>query len=116
MIQELTSNDVAHLSPCKKHQVFLDVFLPNGFTESGLYVEYDERLYATFGRVLKTHPSCVFVSAGDVVWFPPMCYDELLKIDGRMVYSANERVFEAVILNYDTGTSVPKLGTGEVVI
>lgn len=105
--------DVSDLQLVHPRQVYMDVFLPSGIDpQSGLFIEYDERLYPFLGRILKASDDCRYVRVGDVVTYPPMVYDELIERNGRMIYTTREDMLDAVIEGYDSmlaETDIPEL-------
>jgi len=73
--------DIDPLLPLRPRECLIHPFLggededQDAHQINGLYVPFNQGLYPSHARVLKTHPSCVDVQVGDVVIFPFMAYD-----------------------------------------
>ena len=96
--------DLRDVRPTIPRTLFMLPFLGSGFTPSGIYVAYSDRLYPVLGRVLRTY-ECLDVSEGDVVHFRPMAYDWVHLDDGRSFCVMNERAVDAILEGFDS-TSV----------
>lgn len=87
--------------PFQPHTAFVQPFLCDGFRKSGLYVQYDARLYPTMGRITAVHQTCTKVKPGDVVWFRPFAYADGTSADGETLYVIEEKNCEAVFEGFD---------------
>lgn len=63
--------------------VAFEPFLPSGFTTTGIYLDFDQRLYPIFGRVIKTGKRVELVAPGDVIVFRPQAYESVYLNNGQ---------------------------------
>lgn len=41
------------------HSMLIEPYMPDGFTQSGIYLQHHRGLRTPYGRVLETHPECL---------------------------------------------------------
>lgn len=98
----LQPSDLADLKVVEPHQMFVQPFLGSGFTKSGLYLEYNQKLYPVLATVLVVGPEVTRARPGEIIVYHPGSFDWVHLPNDRSFATMDERAVLARVLEHET--------------
>jgi co-chaperonin GroES (HSP10) len=82
----------------------MEPFRADGFTSSGIYLAFDERLPPVLGRVITVGRSRSNIRPGDVILYRHHTYDDVLTASMERFAVIDEHNIAAILEGYDEET------------